>query len=57
MSGVAGVVDERLHGLFHFVCFLSSISHLNRWLKRTLGVTPGKSAAFDPKVLARERTS
>jgi len=30
-------------------------SHLNRCFKRTLGVTPGKYAAFRPSVLASER--
>jgi AraC-like DNA-binding protein len=32
-------------------------SHLNRCFKRTLGVTPGKYAAFRPRVPASERTS
>ena len=32
-------------------------SHLNRCFKRTLGVTPGKYAAFRPKELASERAS
>ncbi len=32
-------------------------SHLNRCFKRTLGITPGKYAAFRPNVLASERMS
>ncbi|SRR6266571_2959848 len=32
-------------------------SHLNRCFKRTLGVTPGKYAAFGPRVVASERIS